>query len=114
VKRTPLRRISERRLLQNGYYLYRRKRFLDEHPYCQVWLREHGIAEEQALRNGGVVKWEGASVSVPLSTQIHHANKRRGMDLLDEANWLAVSAEYHGRIEGQKSWARDRGYLRPF
>ena len=114
MKRTPLRRISARRLNENDYYLYRRRRFLDLHPYCQVWLAEHGHAEVAAIEGGGVVEQDGNRTLIPLSTEIHHANKRRGSDLLDEANWLAVSADAHRRIEHDKAWARARGFLRPF
>lgn len=114
MKRTPLRRISARRLIENDYYLYRRKRFLDLHPYCQVWLREHGVDEAAALVTDGRVVIGGSMVSIPLATEIHHTNKRRGVDLLDERWWLAVSREAHARIEDDKDWARLHGYLENF
>jgi hypothetical protein len=115
MKRTPLRRISDRRLVETNLYRYRIKQFLLEHPYCQVWLAEHGISEETALREGGVVPLpNGSRASVPLATQVHHRNKRRGADLLDQDNWLAVSAEAHDRIESDKAWARAQGFLLPF
>lgn len=112
--RRPLRRLSVHRLEENRLYSYRRKLFLLAHPYCQVWCAEHGITEEVAIRQGGRLPLDGATVSVPLSTEIHHVNKRRGVDLLDVRFWLAVSAEAHRRIEDHKAWARARGYLRDF
>jgi hypothetical protein len=51
---------------------------------------------------------------VPLATQVHHRNKRRGADLLDQTEWLAVSASAHHRIENDKAWARAQGYLLNF
>jgi hypothetical protein len=114
MNRSSLRRLSARRLVENRLYQYRRKLFLLAHPYCQVWCAEHGVAEEVAIRQGGRLPLDGAMVSVPLSTEIHHVNKRRGADLLDPRFWLAVSAEAHRRIEDHKDWARARGYLRDF
>jgi hypothetical protein len=114
MTRTPLRRFSVRRLAENRLYQYRRKHFLLAHPYCQVWLAEHGVAEAVAIRDGGRVPLTGAPVSVPLATEIHHINKRRGTDLLDQQHWLAVSPEAHRRIEDNKAWARAQGYLLDF
>lgn len=114
MNRVPLRRISARRLEETSLYRYRRIQFLRAHPYCQVWLAEHGIAETDAVRQQGRVHLDGVAVSIPLSTEIHHVNKRRGTDLLDPRFWLAVSAGAHRRIESNKPWARAQGYLRDF
>ena len=114
MKRTPLKRISDRRMVETTYYAVRRRRFLREHPYCQEWLREHGVEESEAIRNGGNACIEGRTVAVPLATEVHHMNKRRGVDLLDERYWLAVSAEAHARIEAKLGWARECGLMQPF
>jgi hypothetical protein len=115
VKRSRLNPISPRRHRETAGYRAHLVQFLFLHPYCQVWLKEHGIAESHAIWRGGVVKLaNGHRLSVPLSTQVHHMNKRRGADLLDQRHWLAVCAEYHRRIETDKAWARDRGYLMDF
>ena len=79
-----------------------------------MWLAEHGVEEAVALRLGGRVPLAGALVSVPLATEIHHRNKRRGADLIDPQHWLAVSAAAHRRIEDHKTWARAQGYLLDF
>lgn len=81
MKRTTLRRVSMRRLSELSLYHYRRKQFLLAHPYCQVWLAEHGVQEETAIRQGGRVECGGVTEIIPLSTEIHHKNKRRGADL---------------------------------
>lgn len=112
MKRTRLNRISARRLLETDLYCYRIRQFLLLHPYCQVWLAENNIPESHAIQSGGVVTLTtGSRVSVPLATQVHHMNKRRGADLLNETQWLAVSSVYHREIEEYKTWARAKGYL---
>lgn len=116
-KRIPLRAMSVRRASDIESYDVRRLRFLSEHPYCQVWLLEHGIGEELAIRNHGNVRLhepDGPIVPVPLATEIHHKNKRRAEMLLDTSYWMAVSAEAHQRIEAHKDWARAAGYLLDF
>ena len=114
MNRSPLRRISARRLEETWLYQYRRKGFLMAHPYCQLWLAEQGIAEADAIRQGGCVEINGMVASIPLSTEIHHKNKRRGADLLDTSFWLAVAQNSHRRIEANKAWARTAGFLVDF
>ena len=115
--RSGLRRMSNCRLEQTAYYHYRIKGFLREHPYCQVFLAEHKISEEDAIKQGGRVRLgspDSPMVSVPLATQVHHKNKRRDVDLLDQEHWMAVSKEGHEKIENHKAWARSVGFLLPF
>jgi len=109
-----LRPMSVRRFEETGLYKYRRRQFLLAHPYCQVFLAEHGIAEEDAIRDGGRVVIGGVATLVPLSTQVHHKNKRRGNDLLGQEYWMAVSDEAHHRIESNKTWARASNFLLNF
>lgn len=112
--RSALCRISARRLEETWLDRYRCQRFLLAHPYCQVWLAEHRIAEEIVICQRGRVLLDGAIVCAPLSTEIHHRNKGRGVDLLDPRGWLAVSSDAHRRIEANKTWARARRYLEAF
>ena len=112
--RSRLRPVSARRLHETWLYQYRRKQFFAVHPYCQVFLAEHGIDEAEAIRQRGCVLLNGTPVTIPLATELHHRNKRRGADLLDQSEWLAVSGEAHRRIEEQKDWARLAGYLHDF
>ena len=117
MRRTTLRRISARRLEETSLYHYRRKQFLLAHPYCQVWLAEHGVDEATAIHDFGFIRLDGPSgpaTVVPLSTEIHHQNKRRGADLLDQQFWMAVSRDGHEQIEANKAWARAQGYLLDF
>lgn len=114
MKRRPILVWSDRRIEETRLYRFRIRQFLLRHPYCQVWLSENGVAEEEAIAVGGVVIVGGVEWVVPLATQVHHRNKRRGCDLLDEREWLAVSRALHERIERHKDWARSRGYLAAF
>jgi hypothetical protein len=114
MRRSALRRISGRRLMETSFYRYRRHQFLLAHPYCQVWLAENGVAEEDAIRLEGQAVINGVTVSIPLATEIHHKNKRRGDDLLDQEHWMAVSEDAHHRIESDKAWARAMNFLLPF
>ena len=112
----PLRRISARRQEELRLYPARRARFLRDHPYCQLWLAEHGVPEERAVRLAGVLRTgqKIPPVRVPRSAMVHHRNKRRHDRLLDEQFWMAVSWAGHREIEDHKEWARVRGYLLPF
>jgi len=112
-----LHAVSAHRASDMQLYDVERQRFLSEHPYCQLWLRENGIEEETAIRNQGKVRLQepdGPAVLVPLATEIHHMNKRRARMLLDTRHWMAVSSEAHKRIESRKDWARASGYLLEF
>lgn len=111
IRRTPLRRVSKKRKQAMVEYRRRRLAFLSAHPYCQVWLMENGIKESDA-RTGGYIKDGGFWViPVPASTEIHHTKKPKATYLNDESTWLAVCREMHDKIEMNKSWAREKGYL---
>lgn len=57
---------------------------------------------------------DGSAAIIPIATEIHHTNKRRGADLLDPQGWLAVSPEAHQRIEANKTGARGTGWRLDF
>lgn len=130
LKRSRLRAVSKKRAGQFREYSEKRKAYLIANPVCEVWLRLNnwrrsrtgllGAAWYERASNGGV---EFAEVSAtillqnfraPASTEIHHTNKRRGEMLNDESYWLAVCRENHERIENNKSWARENGFLLNF
>jgi hypothetical protein len=95
---------------------YRRRRidFLKRNPYCQVWLKEHDVTDEEIDGFGSIelnYGFEVKVVMVPRSTEIHHTKKPKCKYLNDESTWLAVCREMHDKIENNKSWARSRGYL---
>lgn len=115
-RQSPLRRVSPRRREQLRLYELRRPGFLREHPYCQLWLAEHGVREDHAIRQRGLLRFGPGlpPIFVPRSSTVHHYAKRRGARLLDERFWMAVSWPGHRAIENDKQWARQRGYLAPF
>ena len=114
--------MSARRRKELAEYAIARRRFLNEHPICQVWLRENGL--KRTLNGMYVYDFGHAVVPITLhdlvsmgarvSTEIHHIGKRRGRALLDETKWLAVCRQNHRRIEENKGWAREHGYLENF
>lgn len=115
-RRTPLRRVSPRRSGEIRLYHLRRAQFLRDHPFCQVWLCEHGIDERHAISARGWVRTNRARplIQAPRSDTIHHRNKRRGSRLVNERHWMAVSWASHQTIETDRHWARERGYLMAF
>ena len=130
LKRTPIRRVSTKRAAQLREYSTRREAYLARNPVCEVWLRENNwrVAKIGPM---GVVWYERATIQgidvvevnatilfqnwrAPVSTEIHHTNKRRGEMLNDEIHWLAVCHANHERIENNKAWARREGFLLNF
>ena len=121
LRKTRINRVKPERAEQLRQYYARIPSFLEEHPFCQIWLREHGVTAErekeilQAYRGAGSpAGFRINGERPPRSTQVHHANKRRGARLLDEKDWFAASREWHDRVEGNKGWARRHGYLKNF
>lgn len=116
VRRTPLKRVSAKRAKEGRIYAERRKLFLAAHPWCQIWLAENGVEEKDVLRHGiayvrhPILTHISTPEQAPRSTEIHHRLKR-GKNYLNEASWMAVSREMHEKVEQNKSWARQRGYL---
>lgn len=87
MKRTPLRRQSQKRAKENSEYLKLRHKFLTTHPLCQI-CRDN--------RAG----------------QVHHINGRNGVRLLITDDWLAICQSCHDRIHREPAWARANGYLK--
>lgn len=121
LRRTPIRRVSKKRGKQLRDYSKARKVFLLEHPICEVWLKENGwwwVSPGWYRRKDGDSDVNAQLLSnnygAPAATEVHHMNKRRGEMLLDENFWLASSRENHERIENNKTWARENGFLRDF
>jgi len=101
MKRTPLRKVSTKRALELKEYSKLRKAYLVDHPYCEVWLREHAT---ECLKTAGIN-------GCPEATDIHHRKGRVGKMLLDTQYWLAVSREMHDNIHRNPKWAYAKGYL---
>lgn len=90
TRRTPMRKVSKKRAVQNREYSKLRKQFLEEHPFCEV-----------ALSKGMLFQ----------SCDIHHIDKRNGKRLLDTSKWMAVSRTGHDWIHANPKLARERGWL---
>lgn len=113
MKRTRINRVSAKRAEQNCKYIVAREGFLRLHPVCQIWIceKQYDESEVVAAYHAGQRTFRGELM--PQATQIHHRNKRHGERLLDERWWMAVCRANHERVEANKSWARDKGYLLP-
>ncbi len=83
-KPAPIKKLSDKRAVENKEYLTLRKVFLESHPICPI--------------TGGK------------TVDIHHKKGRIGKLLCDIRYWLAVSREGHGRIENNPEWAYKMGY----
>lgn len=98
-RRKPMRRASKTTLRKTGklrarsakleaehaLYSALRKTFLAQHPRCAVFPEKRSV-------------------------EIHHS-KGRGKYLNDTSTWFAVSRAGHERIERERAWARERGFL---
>lgn len=103
-----MRRTSERRAAQLREYSKQRALFLEAHPFCQFFIKEHGLNEQSIIEQSG---YAGPLGHVPRAVDIHHTNKRHGPKLLDQTYWMAVSREAHLWIHQHHGEARERGYL---
>jgi hypothetical protein len=122
-RNTPLRRSSRLKSrsskAQTVARLYSRDaaRYLEQHPFCQIWLARNEADEEMILTayrsSGSPSSWEFRGTRIPRSTEIHHRNKRDGARLRDQRWWLAACREQHEWVEMNKSDARALGYLLP-
>ena len=85
LKRSPIRKVSEKRQKQNKEYLNKRKEFLIG-KVCPVTNKP--------------------------ATEIHHMNGRNGKRLNDESEWLAVTRSGHRWIHEHPKEAREKGWLK--
>jgi hypothetical protein len=94
LRRTPLKRMSDRRRTERVIYARRRLVFLRAHPQCQCCLEHCQIHEDR----------------IPASRDIHHKHGR-GRFYLDESTWMAVCRVHHDWIHSHPSQARAKGWL---
>lgn len=124
-RRTPLKRVSDKRRKESKVYSVQRREFLAKFFLCQVDMRELGYDHTiPPVRENGMIKvahiistnWkEKVFCTVPeghiqRSEDVHHS-KRRGRYYLDVSTWRAVSRKNHDRIERNPLWARAVGWL---
>ena len=105
-----MRRVSKVRARQRRAYGEARKRYLAEHPYCQITIFLHSLDEADTIKNGG---HSSKGIIIPKATQIHHRNKCNGPRLLDERWWISSCDDEHWHVENHKDWARQNGLLVP-
>lgn len=84
-RKTPLRRISQKRAKEAKEYMKIREGFLEEFPICEVCTKAK-------------------------STDVHHMDKR-GKNYLAKDTWLSVCRMCHTKIHEHPSWARANNYL---
>jgi len=108
--RKPIKKVSKVRAALNREYMKLRAEFLAAHPYCQWFMREHGLCEGLVLTHGGY--YDGSTHPVTVSTEVHHV-KGRGKYLLDTSTWMAVSAEGHRNIHADPATSYAKKYMLP-
>ena len=86
MKRSRINPISKKRRAAMVIYAEKRKKFLEDHPYCAVY---------PALA----------------SCEIHHKAGRVGKNYLDETTWAAVSWKGHKWIHNHPADAMDHGLI---
>lgn len=88
LKRTPIKKVSDKKSKRDKVYSVLRQKYLEENPICQICN------------------------SVP-STDIHH--KHSGADRAkyqnDLSTWMALCRGCHTEIHENPKWARDNDYL---
>lgn len=83
----PVKKITEKRNIQNQEYARLRDQYLKVYPACEV----------RECHNK--------------SNQIHHVNGREGEKLTDTNFFLAVCPDCHSKIHANPKWAQDEGYV---
>jgi hypothetical protein len=84
-RKTPLRRVSQKRAKEAKEYMKLRKEFLEKLPICEVCTKRK-------------------------ATDVHHKDKR-GKNYLEVDTWLSVCRKCHTNIHENPSWARANNYL---
>jgi hypothetical protein len=82
----PIKKVSQKRNLENKEYLKVRKVFLQSLMFCQV------------------------NSCKKLPTEVHHKKGRIGKLLTDTRYFLGVCRECHNKIELEPLWAKENGY----
>ena len=111
MKRTPLRRVSDKRRKEMAIYAEKRKAFLTAHPWCMGTMKIWGVTEDDVDMETGHVYGRGdILLKLPRATDVHHV-KKRGKYYLDESSWMAVSRTVHTAVHERPGWARREGLL---
>jgi hypothetical protein len=86
MKRTPLRRVSPRQQKRLNSYYAAADIYMDEHPMCEVRMCRHHADE------------------------IHH-KMGRGIHIDNPDYFMSICRQCHRRVEDNKTWAREKGYI---
>ena len=86
MKRTPLRRVSPKQQERLKRYYAAADAYMDEHPMCEM---------------------PGCSYH---ADEIHH-KMGRGIHIDNPEHFMAICREHHRKIEDNKTWAREKGYI---
>lgn len=86
MKMYHIRKVSKRRLSQLKEYAICKLDYLKQNPKCECCERAK-------------------------ATQIHHIIGREGKRLLDKEWFAAVCMSCHNRIEQNRAWAAEHGFL---
>jgi hypothetical protein len=81
-----IRSVSKRQARMNRQYMKLRKEYLEANPVCEV---------ETCCRN---------------ATELHH-RRGRGSNLLAVEYFMSCCFEHHTKIELNRAWAYEMGYL---
>lgn len=87
MKRTRLKPISDKRRAQMRQYSTLRRKFLSQHPVCEIC---------ESARS-----WE-----------IHHRGGRTGKRLLEVEEWLALCSRCHADVHAHGAKARVNGFMK--
>lgn len=86
-KRKAIRAVSAKRKKELAEYSRLKAEFLMQNVYCEVFPNL-------------------------VATEVHHGMGREGRWLLDTSHWHAVSRAGHEKIENEREWAAQQGYLK--
>jgi hypothetical protein len=126
LKRSRISPVSKKRAKEMRTYSKLRKECLEKQPVCEVWLHENGwkcirfkdVFQDALYHRDGTFKidqapawWLIDECMAPQATEIHHRDKR-GKNYLNVATFMCVSRQGHEKIENNKSWAREVGFLK--
>lgn len=101
--------IRKERAAERRMYNKDRDEYLKAHPYCQIFIAQNRLNEEEVISAEGFLR----GLCIPLATQIHHRNKTNGPRLLDKRWWMSACHEEHQYVENHKEESRKIGLLLP-
>ena len=111
MRKTRLKSVSPNRIKKNKIYSALRKKFLEEHPFCQLWIcQNYPSVELGSIAAVEKVAWADFERRAPRSVDIHH-RKGRGKHFLDVSTWMAVSREGHDFIHKNPKESYEKGWM---